>query len=125
MSDDPVLEKLLEWEAKYRELEMRLDELERLLDRHRQLSRAIEAGVPPPPAPLPCWSCQRPEAVDVRVAWLVLRYRHRAAVQSVGPADVLLPHSDYRNGAGGRGAARDQVRSRPEASRRVGRVMTR
>jgi hypothetical protein len=51
MSDDPVLEKLLEWEAKYRALEMRLNELERLFDRYRELTVAIEPGVPPPPSP--------------------------------------------------------------------------
>jgi hypothetical protein len=51
MGDDPVLEKLVEWQAKFQLMEARLDELERLLDRYRALSRAIETGVPPPPAP--------------------------------------------------------------------------
>jgi hypothetical protein len=51
MSDDPVLEKLLEWEAKYRALEMRLNELEQLLERYRALGVTIQTGVPPPPGP--------------------------------------------------------------------------
>jgi len=51
MSNDAVLAKLLEWEAKYRELEVRLNGLEQLLERYRRLGVAIETGVPPPPAP--------------------------------------------------------------------------
>jgi hypothetical protein len=49
MNDDALLAKLVEWEAKYRALEIRLAELERLLDRYRQLTHALETGAPPPP----------------------------------------------------------------------------
>jgi hypothetical protein len=52
MSDDPVLAKLREWEAKYRALEIRLNELEQLLERYRAIRVALETGVPPPPPPL-------------------------------------------------------------------------
>jgi len=46
-----ALHKLVEWQAKFQLMEARLDELERLLDRYRALTLAIETGVPPPSEP--------------------------------------------------------------------------
>jgi len=45
-----VCARLIEWQAKLQLMEARLDELERLLDRYRALTLAIEPSVPPPPA---------------------------------------------------------------------------
>lgn len=49
--DDPVLQKLNEINARLDAQFLRLEELERLLNRMIELRRAIETGVPPPPEP--------------------------------------------------------------------------
>jgi len=51
MNDDPVLAKLSDMQRKLDASLTRLDELERLLNRMCELTRAIETGVPPPPVP--------------------------------------------------------------------------
>jgi len=47
--NDPVLEKLVDWQARLQRMEARLNELEQLFERYRALTLAIETGVPPPP----------------------------------------------------------------------------
>jgi hypothetical protein len=49
--DDPELKRLVDWQARLQRMEARLDELARLFERYRALTRAIETGVPPPPPP--------------------------------------------------------------------------
>jgi hypothetical protein len=49
--NDPVLEKLIEMQQKLDAALLRLDALERLLNRMCELRQAIETGVPPPPPP--------------------------------------------------------------------------
>ena len=49
--NDPLLEKLNEMLRKLDASLTRLDALERLLNRMVELRRAIETGMPPPPAP--------------------------------------------------------------------------
>jgi hypothetical protein len=51
MSDDLILKKLIEMQERFDFLLGRVDELEQLLNRMIELRRAIETGVPPPPAP--------------------------------------------------------------------------
>ena len=51
MSDDLILKKLIAMQERFDFLLGRVDELERLLNRMCELRRAIETGVPPPPAP--------------------------------------------------------------------------
>jgi hypothetical protein len=48
---DPVLEKLIGLQQKLDAFLLRLDALERLFQRHIELTKTIETGVPPPPAP--------------------------------------------------------------------------
>jgi hypothetical protein len=51
VSDDLILKKLVEMQERFDLLLGRVDQLERLLNRHFELTRAIETGVPPAPAP--------------------------------------------------------------------------
>jgi hypothetical protein len=51
MSDDPVLARLDEMNKRLDLSLARLDELEQLLARYFELTRALRTGVPPPPAP--------------------------------------------------------------------------
>jgi hypothetical protein len=48
---DPVLEKLIGLQQQMDAFLMRLDEVERLFRRYVELTKMIEPGVPPPPAP--------------------------------------------------------------------------
>ena len=48
---DPILERWTEFLRRLDVMEQRLGELEQLLHRMSELRRAIETGVPPPPAP--------------------------------------------------------------------------
>src|SRR5262249_40486630 len=51
LSGDPVLSKLKEMNERLDLFLARLDELERIFQRYIELTRAIQTGVPPPPAP--------------------------------------------------------------------------
>lgn len=47
--NDPVLKKLVDWQARLQRMEARLNELEQLLERSRALPLTVELGEPPPP----------------------------------------------------------------------------
>ena len=50
MSDpDPVLDRLIKMQQRLDAALLRIDELERLLQRYFELTRALQTGAPPPP----------------------------------------------------------------------------
>jgi hypothetical protein len=51
MSDDPVLERLIKMEARLDSLVSQINELEGLLNRYFELTRALRTSAPPPPSP--------------------------------------------------------------------------
>ena len=50
--NDPMLKKLIDWQARLDRMEARLDELEQLLAYYRARALAIKPDVPPPPPSL-------------------------------------------------------------------------
>jgi hypothetical protein len=49
--DNPVLEKLIEFQQRLDLVLARIDELESVFKRYIELTQSLRAGVPPPPPP--------------------------------------------------------------------------